>query len=147
MRQLHFIFKIRHRTQATNQHRSVLITGEVRHQITKPDHFHVPQMRGCLLCQRHTLFQSKHRFFTGAGGNRQNNVIEHLRGARHDIDMTIGNGIESTRINRPFLHNNLNAFSVAGKVPAVEAGAVARPGFDTVLQRHDGHRNYGNRHR
>ena len=41
MRQLHFIFKIRHRTQATNQHRSVLITGEVRHQITKPDHFHM----------------------------------------------------------------------------------------------------------
>ncbi len=100
-------------TQATNQHRSVLIAGEVRHQITKPDHFHVPQMRGCLLCQLHTLFQGKHRFFTGAGGNRQNNVIEHLRGARHDIDMTIGNGIESTRINRPFLHNNLNAFSVA----------------------------------
>lgn len=101
MRQLHFIFKIRHRTQATNQHRSVLITGEVRHQITKPDHFHVPQMRGCLLCQCHTP-SVVNIGFTGAGGNRQNNVIEHLRGARHDIDMTIGNGIESTRINRPF---------------------------------------------
>ncbi|MGQ7114795.1 hypothetical protein ACUOFC_55180, partial [Escherichia sp. TWPC-MK] len=51
--------------------------------------------------------------------------------------MTIGNGIESTRINRPFLHNNLNAFSVAGKVPAVEADAVARPGtFDPITNGH-----------
>ncbi len=43
--------------------------------------------------------------------------------------------------------NNLNAFSVAGKVPAVEADAATRPGFDTVLQRHGGHRNYGSRRR
>lgn len=60
-------------------------------------------------------------------------MIEYLRGARYDIDMIIGNGIESIRINRSFLYNNFNAFSVVGKVLVVEVDVVARFGFDIVF--------------
>lgn len=60
-------------------------------------------------------------------------MIEYLCGVCYDIDMIIGNGIESIWINCLFLYNNFNVFLVVGKVLVVEVDVVVCSGFDIVF--------------
>jgi hypothetical protein len=62
-------------------------------------------MRRCLLRQRNTLVEREHRFFARAGGNGQQHLVKHAGGTRDDIDMPVGNGVESARIDRFCAHN------------------------------------------
>lgn len=77
VRQLQFIFKVRHRTQAAHRDIGILVSGKVRHQLAEAQHFHIVQMRGDLRRQRHALIQAEQRLFARAGGDGQNHVIEH----------------------------------------------------------------------
>ena len=77
VRQLQFVLKVRHRPQATHQDIGILVSGEMRHQLAEAQYFHIVQMRGDLRRQRHTLIQAEQRLFARAGGDGQNDVIEH----------------------------------------------------------------------
>jgi len=106
MRQLHLIFKIGHRTQAANQDIGLLSAGKVRHQVAKAYDVHIRQVRGSGFRQGNPLLQVEQRLFAGAGGNRQNYRIKHACGTRDDVNVTVGNGIEGTRIDRFCAHGS-----------------------------------------
>lgn len=80
--------------------------GAKNNQVAKAHHLYVTQVCGRFLRQRHTFVQGEHGFLAGAGGDGQNDMVEHLRCARHNIEMTVSNRIKRTWINRPFLHDS-----------------------------------------
>ena len=94
--QLEFVFEVRHRTQATQEHIGVLLLGEMRQQCRKAHYFHIRQVLGDLLRQLHTLFQGKQRVFLGAGRDRDDHMVEQARGAFDQIAMAFGNRVEGT---------------------------------------------------
>jgi hypothetical protein len=107
VRQLQFIFKIRDRTQAAYQNIGILMGGKVCHQFTEPQHFHVIQVRRHLAGQGYALIQREQRLFARAGGDGQDDVIEHQRCACHQIQVAVSHGIESTGINGFTGHDSL----------------------------------------
>ncbi len=78
MRQLHFIFKIRHRAQTTNQDIRLSVAGEIGHQVAKAHHPTLPSVRS--LRQRHTFVRGEHGFLLpGLAATAANDMVEHLR--------------------------------------------------------------------
>ncbi len=106
MGQLHLILEIRHRPQAADQDIGLLRAREIGHQITEADNLHVHQVGRRLLCQRNALIKAEHRLFTRAGGDSQHHFIEHTCRAGDNIDMTVGDGVEGTRIDRFCAHDD-----------------------------------------
>ena len=106
VRQLHLILEVCHRAQTTDQNIGLLSAGEVCHQVAKPDHLNIRQVRNGIGGELYALVEVKHRLFAGAGGNSQNHLVKHARRTGDDIKMTVGDRIEGTRINRFCAHGS-----------------------------------------
>ena len=106
VRQLHLIFKISHSTQAANQDIGLLSACKVCHQVAKAHHVHIGQVRGSGFRQSNPLLKVEQRLFAGAGGNSQNHRIKHAGRTGDDVNVTVGDGIEGTRIDRFCAHGS-----------------------------------------
>ncbi len=85
-RHLEFVFEIRHRAQAAQQHAGTDVADKMRQQRVEAAHFDVVVPAERFACQFHAAFERKRRALGRAVGDAHHDLVEQWRGAGNEVD-------------------------------------------------------------
>jgi hypothetical protein len=102
--ELKFVFEIRYRAQATQDHLGLTLAGEFHQQDLKTAHLDTGNSGERLACQFDAFLPGKKRILAGIPGHRDDGFGAEATGALDQITMPRGNGIEGTGIDGDGLH-------------------------------------------
>ena len=101
-RHLELVLEVGDSAQALNHHMGIKLMHAIDKQALEADNAHVGKIGNRFLNQANAGFKVEDGALLRRLGNRHHYFIEDLRGARNDIEMACGNGIEGSRNNRSF---------------------------------------------
>src|SRR5690349_17032252 len=96
---LKFELKIRNRPQAANDALQTAFARKIDCEPRVSSHFYIDQIMQNFSREVDALLKTEQRRLSRVGSYRDNDLVEDIRSAAHEIVMPVGNWIESPRIH------------------------------------------------